>query len=56
MKSPNSSLICILGWLKLDSGVVLLCFGFYLQISGEKWGTARFWKIRCSTPSLGALA
>ena len=27
MRSPNSSLICILGWLKLDLGVVLLCFG-----------------------------
>ena len=28
MRSPNSSLICILGWLKLDLGVVLLCFDF----------------------------
>ena len=27
MRSQNSSLICILGWLKLDLGVVLLCFG-----------------------------
>ena len=27
MRSHNSSLICILGWLKSDLGVVLLCFG-----------------------------
>ena len=27
MRSPNSSLICILGWLKLDLGVVFLWFG-----------------------------
>ena len=32
----NSSLICILGWLKLNLGVVLLYFGFDLQISNEK--------------------
>ena len=27
MRSSNSSLICILGWLKSDLGVVLLFFG-----------------------------
>ena len=27
MRSLNSSLICIFGWLKSDLGVVLLCFG-----------------------------
>ena len=42
MRSLNSSLICILGWLKLDLGIVLLCFGFDLKISGEKGETARF--------------
>ena len=42
MRSPNSSLICILGWLKLDLGVVLLCFGFDWQIFGEKEETAHF--------------
>ena len=50
MRSPNSSLICILGWLKSDLGVVFLCFGFDSQISGEKGETAYFWKIRRSTP------
>ena len=45
MRSPNSSLICILGWLKLDFGVVLLWFGFDLKISCEKGETARFLKI-----------
>ena len=39
-----------LGWLKSDLGVVLLCFGFDWQISGEKGETAHFWKIRRSTP------
>ena len=39
-----------LGWLKSDLGVVLFCFGFDWQISGEKEETALFWKIRCSTP------
>ena len=50
MRSPNSSLICILGWLKLVLGVVLFCFGFDWKIYGEKRETARFWKIRHSTP------
>ena len=50
MRSLNSSLICILGWLKLDLGVVLLCFSFDLQISDEKGETGHFWKIRRSTP------
>ena len=50
MKSPNSSLICILGWLKSDLGVVLLCFGFDWQISSEKEEIAHFWQIRRSTP------
>ena len=50
MRSPNSSLICILGWLKLDLGVVLLCCGFDLQISGEERETAHFWKIQRFTP------
>ena len=45
MRSPNSSLICILGWLKLDLVVVLVLFGFDLQISCEKGETARFLKI-----------
>ena len=27
MRCLNSSLICILGWLKSDMGVVFLCFG-----------------------------
>ena len=39
MRSPNSSLICILGWLKSDLRVVLLCFGFDLQIYGENGET-----------------
>ena len=30
MRSPNSSLICILGWLKSNLGVVLLCFALVL--------------------------
>ena len=42
MRSPNSSLICILGWFKSDLGVVLLCFGFDWKISGEKRETGRF--------------
>ena len=42
MRSLNSSLICILGWLKLDLGVVFLCFGFDWQIFGEKGETAHF--------------
>ena len=42
MRSPNSSLICILGWLKLDLRVVLLCFSFNLQIFGEKKGNCHF--------------
>ena len=50
MRSPNSSLICILGWLKLDLVVVFLCFGFDWQISGEKEETSHFWQIRRSTP------
>ena len=45
MRSPNSSLICILGWPKSDLGVVLLWFGFDLQIYGEKGETANLWKI-----------
>ena len=49
MRSPNSSLICILCWLKSDLGVVLLCFGFDWQIFGEKEETAHFWQIRRST-------
>ena len=36
MRSPNSSLICILGWLKLDLGVVFLCFGFDWQFLVKK--------------------
>ena len=36
MRSLNSSLICILGWLKSYLGVVLLYYGFDWQISGEK--------------------
>ena len=28
MRSPNSSLICNLGWLKSDLRVVLFCFSF----------------------------
>ena len=50
MRSQNSSLICILGWLKSDLRVVLLCFGFDWQIFDEKEETAHFWKIRRSTP------
>ena len=50
MRSLNSSLICILGWLKLDLGVVFLCFGFDWQISGEKEEIVHFWKIRRSVP------
>ena len=43
-------IICILGWLKSDLGVVLLCFSFDWKISGEKEETAPFWQIRRSTP------
>ena len=50
MRSPNSSLICILGWLKYNLRVVLLYFGFDWQISGEKEEIAKFWQIRRSTP------
>ena len=50
MRSPDSSLICILGWIKSDLGVVLFCFGFDCQIFGEKEETAHLWKIRRSTP------
>ena len=35
-------IICILGWVKSDLGVVLLCFAFDWQISGEKEKTAHF--------------
>ena len=35
----------LLGWLKLNLGVVLLCFGFDWKISGEKEETAHLWKI-----------
>ena len=38
-------IICILGWLKSNLGVVLLCFGFDWQISGEKEETVNFWEI-----------
>ena len=44
MRSPNYSLICILGWLKSDLGVVLLCFGFDWKIYGENEETAHFWQ------------
>ena len=50
MRSPNYSIICILGWLKSNLRVVLLCFGFDWQISGEKVETTHFWKIRHFTP------
>ena len=50
MRSPNSSLICILGWLKSVLGVVLLCFGFDWQIFGEKGEIAYFWQIQRSMP------
>ena len=43
-------IICILGWLKSDLGVVLLCFSFDFQIYGEKGETAHLWQIRRSTP------
>ena len=42
MRSPNSSLICILGWLKSDLEIVLLGFGFDWQIFGEKGEIAHF--------------
>ena len=42
MGSLNSSLICILGWLKPDLRVVLFGFGFDLQIYGVKAETAHF--------------
>ena len=45
MRSPNSSLICILGWLKSDLRVVLLCFGFDWKISGEKGEIVHLWQI-----------
>ena len=45
MRSPNSSIICNLGWLKSNLGVVLLFFGFDWQISGEKRETSHFWQI-----------
>ena len=50
MRSLNSSLICILGWLKSDLGVLLLCFGFEWKSFGEKEETTHFRQIRCSTP------
>ena len=50
MRSPTSSLICILGWLMSDLRVVLLCFGFDWKISGEKEETAHLWQIRLSMP------
>ena len=43
-------IICILGWLKSDLGVVLLYFGFEWQISGEKEEIAHLWQIQHSTP------
>ena len=42
MRSLNSSLICILGWLKSNLGVGLLCFSFDLHISDEKGETCHF--------------
>ena len=50
MRSLNSSHICILGWLKSNLRVVLLCFGFELQIFGEKGETVCLWKIRSFMP------
>ena len=50
MRSLNSSLICILGWFKSDLGVVLLYFGFDLQISYENGEIVHFWKIWCFMP------
>ena len=55
MRSPNSPLICILSWLKSDLGVVLLCFGFGWQISGEKGETATSGKSDALRLGVGAL-
>ena len=56
MRSLNSSLICILGWLKPDLGVVLLCFGFDWKISGEKGKLNIYGKSDALCLSVGALA
>ena len=56
MKSLNSSLICILGWLKLDLGVVLLYFGFDLQIFGENGELPVSGKSNALRLGIGALA
>ena len=49
-------IICILGWLKSDLGVVLLCFSFDWKISGEKEETTPSGKSDSLRLSVGALA
>ena len=56
MRSLNSSLICILGWLKSDLEVVLLSFGFDWQISSEKGKLPFSGNSNALSLGIGALA
>ena len=55
MRSPNSSFICILGWLKPDLGVVLLCFGFDWQFLLRKRKLPIYGKSDALRLGVGAL-
>ena len=56
MRSPDSSLRCILGWLKSDLGVVLICFGLIGKFLVKKRKLPIFGKSDPLCLSVGELA